>query len=77
MGFKVLINLTIVLTKSLYFYGHKKCHSLPGISRKVYITAKFLKTEFDKYDTSWVSDFSITSIYLIQFIMGQNCHNSC
>ena len=52
MGFKVLINLTIVLTKSLYFYGHKKCHSLPGISRKVYITAKFLKIEFDKYDTS-------------------------
>ena len=43
----------------------------------MYIKIKFQKTEFDKYDTSGVSAFSITSIYLIQFIADQNDHNNC
>ena len=55
----------------------EKCNSLPGISEKVHIIEKFRKTEFDKYVTSGNSAFSITSIYLIQFIMNQNCLNCC
>ena len=43
----------------------------------MYIKIKFQKTEFDKYDTSGVSAFSITSIYLIQFIVDQNYQNNC
>ena len=37
----------------------------------------FIKTEFDKYATSRERGCSITSIYLIHFIMDQNCHDSC
>ena len=47
----------------LYFYSHKKCHSLPGISEKQYIKANFQKTGFVKY-TSRLSAFSFTSICL-------------
>ena len=61
---------------STEYCSHKKCHSIPKISEKAHITAKFQKTEFDKYATSAVA-FSITTIYLIQFIMDQNCNNSC
>ena len=57
--------LTVAFSKSLFFYSHKKCHSLPGISDNMHITAKFQKTEFDKYATSGVSAFIITSICLI------------
>ena len=56
-------------SKSLYFYSHKKCHSLPGISEEFHITAKIQKTELDKYATGRVCAFTITSIYLIQVIM--------
>ena len=50
----------------LYFYSHKKGHSLPGISEKKHIKANFQKTEFVKY-TSRVCAFSFTSIYLQLF----------
>ena len=40
------------------------------------VKAKFWKTEFDKYAARGVSALSIASVYLIQFIMEQNCHNS-
>ena len=76
MGLKHCINFTVLLSKSLYFYSHKKYRSLPRISEKVHITTKSRKTEFDKYATSEVSDFSIASIYIIQFVMDQNCHHS-
>ena len=76
MRLKYSIDFTIVLSKSLYFYSHKKCHRLPGISEKVHITGKSQKNEFDRYATSAVRTFSIKSIYLIKFIMDQNCHNS-
>ena len=59
------MEFTVAFSKSLFFYSHKKCHRLSGISDKVHITAKFQKTEFDKYATSRVSTFSITSTYLI------------
>ena len=49
MGLK---HFTVAFSKTLYFYSQKKCH----------ITAKIQKTEFDKYSTSLVSAFSITSI---------------
>ena len=52
------------------------CHSLPGKSEKMHITAKFQKTAFDKYATNDVGAFSITFIYLIQFIMDRNCYSS-
>ena len=42
----------------------------------MHIKAKFQKTEFDKYATSGVSAFSITSINIIQFMMDQNWHNN-
>ena len=76
MGLKYCINFTVLFSKRLYFYSHKKCHSLPGISEKLHITTKSQKAEFDKYAFSEVSDFSITSIYIIQFVMDQNCHHS-
>ena len=59
------------------YISYKKYHSLQGIFEKVHITVKFQKTEFDENATSGVSAFSIISIYLIQFIMDQNWHNSC
>ena len=62
---KYSIEFTVAFSKSLFFYSHKKCNSLSGISEKMYITAKFQKTEFDIYATSRGSTFSITSIYLI------------
>ena len=74
MCLKYSINFTIAFSKSLKLY---QCHNLPGISEKVQITARFQKTEFDKYATSRVSAFSLTSICLIQFIMDQNCHSRC
>ena len=77
MCLKYSINFTIAFSKSLCFSSHKKCHNLPEISEKVQITARFQKTEFDKYATSRVSAFSLTSICLIRFIMDQNCHNRC
>ena len=77
MGLKYSIDFTVASSGSLSFYGYKNCHSLPGISEKVHITAKFQKTEFDKYATRGVGAFSMTSIYVIQFITTQNCHNSC
>ena len=77
MGLNYYIDFTVAFSKSLYFYSHEKCHSLPAISEKVHIKAEFQKTQFDKYDSSGVSDFSVTSIYLIQFIMYKNSHNSC
>ena len=40
------------------------------------VKAKFQKTEFGKYAARGVNAFSITSVYLIQFIMEQNCHNN-
>ena len=76
MSLKYSIDFTVVFSKSLYLYSHKKCHSLPGISEKGHNTAKLQKTEFDKYSTSGVIAFSITSSYLIQFILDQNCHDS-
>ena len=77
MGLKNFIDFTVAFSESLCFYSHKKCHSLPGISEKVPIKAKFQKTEFDKYATSGISACSIIFIYLIHFIMDQNCHKSC
>ena len=73
------LNQPIAYSKSLYsyIYSQTKCYSFPGLSEKVRITAKFQKTEFYEHATSGVSVFSITFIYLIQFIMGQNYHNSC
>ena len=65
MGCKYYMEFTVAVSKSLFFYSHKKCHSLSGISEKVYIIVKFQKTEFDNYATSRVSTLSITSIYLI------------
>ena len=59
------------------FLRHNKYHSLPEISEKVHITAKFQRTKFDKNAKSGVNAFSITSIYLIQVIMEQNYHNNC
>ena len=76
MGLKYCINFTVLLSKSLYFYSHKKYRSLPRISEKVHIKTKSRKTEFDKYATIEVSDFSTVSIYVIQFLMDQNCHHS-
>ena len=55
MGLKYF---TVAFSKTLYFYSQKKCH----ITAKWHITAKIQKTEFDKYSTSLVSAFSITSI---------------
>ena len=69
LGFKYSIDFTLAFFKSLFAFSHKKCHSLSGISEKVQkrcffrITAEFQKTELDKYATSGVSVFSITSIY--------------
>ena len=77
MGLNYSTDFTFAFFLCLYFFSHKRFHSLPGISEKVHIKAKFQKTELDKYDTSGVSAFSITSIYLIQFIMNQNYHNNC
>ena len=79
MGLRYSLGFTVAFSKILYFCSHKKCHSLPGISEKENITEKFRKSEFDKYGTSGVSAFSITFIYLWmwQFIMDQNSHNSC
>ena len=62
----------------------KDCISIVKISviayrkylKKVHITEKFQKTEFNKYPTR-VGVFNITSIYFIQFTMDQYCHNSC
>ena len=52
MGFKYSVDFTVAFSKSLFFYSHKKCNSLPGISDNMHITAKFQKTEFDKYAAS-------------------------
>ena len=73
------LNHPIAYSKSLYFYiySQTKCYSFPGLPKNVRITAKFQKTEFDEHATGGVSAFSITFIYLIQFIMDQNYHNSC
>ena len=71
------IEFTVAFSKSRYFYSHMKFHNLLGISGKMCIKAKFQKTEFDKYATSWERGCSITSIYFIHFIMDQNCHDSC
>ena len=67
MGLKYSIDFAVALFKRLYFYSHKNCHSVPGISERVHIEVKLLKTEFDKYDNSRISAFCITSVYLIQF----------
>ena len=77
MGRKYSIEYTVGFSKSLYLYSHKKCHSLLGISEKVYVKANFQKTEFDKYAASGASTFSSACVYSIQFIMVQNCNNSC
>ena len=61
IGWKCSIESTVGFSKSLYFKSHKKYSSLPGISEKVHIKVKFQKTEFDKYDTSGVNAFSISS----------------
>ena len=53
-----------VISKCLFFYSHKKYHSLPGISEKVHITAKFEKTGFGKYVGSRVSAFSIICVFI-------------
>ena len=60
MGLKYSVDFTVAFSKSLFFYSHKKYHSLSEISEKVHITAKFQKAA-----TSGVSASSITSIYLI------------
>ena len=72
MGRKYSIEYTVGFSKSLYFYSHKKCHSLLGISEKAHVKVNFQKTEFDKYAASGASFFSSTSVSLIQFIMVQN-----
>ena len=77
MSLKYSIDFTVAFSKSLYLYSCKKYHSLPRISKKAHITAKLQKAEFDKYATSRVIALSITSTYLIQFNMDQNCYNSC
>ena len=77
MGRKYSIEYTVGFSKSLYLYSHKKCHSLLGISEKVHVKANFQKTEFDKYAASGASTFSSACVYSIQFIMVQNCNNSC
>ena len=62
MGWKSSIKSTVAFCKSLYFYSHKKCHSLPGIFGKVHIKEKFQKTEFYKYVTNGINVLIITSI---------------
>ena len=69
MSLKYFIDFTVACFKSLYLYNHKKCHSLPRISEKVHITAKFYKTEFHKYFTGGVSVSGIPPIHLIQLIV--------
>ena len=61
MGWKCSIESTVAFSKSLYLKSHKKYHSLLGISEKAHIKVRFQKTEFDKYNTSGVKTFSITS----------------
>ena len=58
---KFSIESTVAFCKCLYFFSHKKCHNFLGISETVHGKAKFQKNEFDKYATSEVSAFSITS----------------
>ena len=53
------IDFRVTFSKSLYFYSHKKSHSLSRISEKAHITTKSQKTESDKYSASGVSAFSI------------------
>ena len=51
VSLKYFNGFTVAVSSSLYFYSHKNCHILPGISGKVHITAKFQRIEFDKYAT--------------------------
>ena len=75
-GLKYSFDFTVVFSKFLYFYRHKKSHILPRVSEKMYIIEKFQKSEFEKYATSGTSAFTIISISLIQYMMDKNCHNS-
>ena len=72
MSLKYSVDFTVVFSKSLFLYSHKKVHSLLRISHKVHIAAKLQLTGFDKYPTNGVIVFSNTSTYLIEFIMNQN-----
>ena len=74
MGLKYSTDFTVAFSKSLYFYSHKKCHSLPRVSKKVDITTKFQKTELDKYAASGVAVFSITSTAWNTLIMIDRLH---
>ena len=75
MGLKYSIDFTVAFFKSQYFYSCKNCHSLWEYLKKCILQIQ--KTKFDKYANSEVSSFIVTSIYLFQFIMDQNCRNSC
>ena len=78
MDLKYSINFTVAFNKSLhfYFYSYKKYHSLPGISEKVHIQQSSRKLNLMNMLPAEFT-FGVTSIYLIQFITGQNCHDGC
>ena len=63
MVLKYFIYFIVAFSKTLHVYSYKKYHSLMGIFEKVHITAKFQKTEFDKYATSGVIAFGVASIF--------------
>ena len=69
---------------SIEFTVAWKISEKSSYSEKVQISGNIVKliaywkeNWFDKYATRGVSAFTITSIYLIKFIVGQNCHSSC
>ena len=69
MVLKYFIYFIVAFSKTLHFYSYKKCHGLMGIFEKVHITAKFQKTEFDKYANSGVIAFSVAFTFLTLFRM--------
>ena len=72
MGWKYFIESTTVFSESLYFYRHKKCYSLPGISEKNHINHFAHLTRCADHNTDLPSSSNISKTVRVN--IGEKNH---
>ena len=71
MGWKYFIESTAVFFESLYFYRHRKCHSLPGISEKNHINHFAHLTRCADHNTDLPSSSNISKTVRVNIVFTE------
>ena len=71
MGWKYFIESTAIFFESLYFYRHRKCHSLPGISEKNHINHFAHLTRCADHNTDLPSSSNISKTVRVNIVFTE------